>query len=53
MAKSNGTKQSSNDQLLLLRKEQNQIREGSLKWVELQDKINQIIAEKFLQYVNR
>jgi hypothetical protein len=43
----------SNDRLVLLKKEQEKYYEGSFEWADIQAKINQIIAEKFLQYVNR
>jgi hypothetical protein len=36
-----------------LRKEQEQYGEGTLGWTLLQDRINQIIAENYLRYVNR
>lgn len=35
-----------------LRKEQNQCREGSFVWHEIQAKINRIIAQNYLEYVN-
>jgi hypothetical protein len=36
-----------------LRAEQAQYGEGTIHWALVQDKINQIIAENFLHYVNR
>lgn len=45
--------QPTNDRLLLLKKYQESYTEGSSKWIELQGKINQIIAENYLRYVNR
>lgn len=41
------------DQLLFLKKQQEQYHEGSVEWTNIQAKINQIIAENYLQYVNR
>ena len=41
------------DQLLFLKKQQEQYHEGSFEWADIQSKINQIIAENYLQYVNR
>ena len=41
------------DQLLLLKKQQEQYYEGSFEWADIQSKINQIIAENYLHYVNR
>lgn len=43
----------SNDRLVLLKKEQEKFYEGSFEWADIQAKINQIIAENYLQYVNR
>ena len=53
MEKSNGTKQLSNDQLIFLKQEQEQYAEGSKQWMYLQENINQIVAQNFLEYVNR
>ena len=36
-----------------LRKEQEQYSEGSFEWADYESKINQIIAENYLRYVNR
>lgn len=43
----------SNDRLVLLKKEQEKFYEGSFEWADIQAKINQIIAENYLRYVNR
>lgn len=40
-------------QLDNLRKEQEQYAEGSIKWADYESKINQIIAENYLRYLNR
>lgn len=42
-------------QLLLenLKAEQTNYHEGSFEWADLQAKINQIVAERYLKYVNR
>lgn len=53
MAQSNGNEQPSNDQLLFLKQEQEQYAEGSKQWMYLQENINQIIAQNYLEYVNR
>jgi len=53
MAKSNGNEQPTNDQLLYLKQEQEKVAEGSKQWIYLQENINQIVAQNFLEYVNR
>jgi hypothetical protein len=53
MAKSSRPQQQTNDKLLLLVEQQKESKEGSQQWHTLQEEINQIIAENFLQYVNR
>lgn len=53
MAESNRSLQSTNDKLVLLRKEQEQYGEGTANWAYVQEKINQIIAQNLLEYVNR
>jgi hypothetical protein len=53
MGKGTRIKQSTNDQLLLLRQEQALVKEGSKQWAKLQEKINQIVAQNYLEYVNR
>lgn len=56
MAESNGTKQPTNDKSILLdrlRIDQANYPEGSKNWIHLQHKIDQIIADRFLDYVNR
>jgi hypothetical protein len=48
--------QSANDRTVLLetlKKQQSEYHEGSFEWANIQAKIDQIIAENFLQYVNR
>ena len=42
-----------NNRLILLRQEQANEKEGSKRWADLQAKINVIIADNYLQYVNR
>ena len=53
MAQSNGTEQSADDKLLFLKKEQEQFAEGSFEYADLEAKINQIVAQNYLEYVNR
>lgn len=56
MESSNRIEQPTDDKsvlLMSLKEQQNQVREGSLYWHELQSQINQIIAERFLQTLNR
>ena len=36
-----------------LQQEQRQYHEGSFEWADIQSKINHIIAQNFLEYVNR
>lgn len=36
-----------------LKNKQTQYAEGSLRWREIQDQLDQIIAERYLEYVNR
>jgi len=43
----------SNNRLLLLKQEQEQYAEGSKQWTYLQENINQIVAQNYLEYVNR
>jgi methionyl-tRNA synthetase len=47
------TLREADDRLVLLRKEQEKYHEGSFEWADIQAKINQIVAENFLHYVNR
>jgi len=42
-----------NNKLLFLRQEQEQYAEGSKQWTYLQENINQIVAQNYLEYVNR
>jgi len=57
MAQSSRVEQSTNDQSLLLMQsleaQQKKFLEGTTAWFELQAQINQLIAERFLQYLNR
>jgi hypothetical protein len=56
MEQSRRVEWNSNDQHVLLdslREEQQQYSEGSLGWSLVQDKMNQIIAENYLRYLNR
>lgn len=56
MEKRHEFKQCSDDKsvlLNLLKKQQENYYEGSFEWADLDAKINQIYAEKYLQYVNR
>lgn len=56
MENSFGLQQSSDDKSVLLerlRKEQAVYSEGSFEYADIQYKMNRIIAENFLQYVNR
>lgn len=46
------TLQSTDNRLLLLKQEQTQYAEGSAKWHNLQAKIDQIVAQRLLEYVN-
>lgn len=48
-----GIKQPTDDQLLLLMEKQILAKEGSSEWYEYQQKISQLIAERFLRYLNR
>ena len=52
MGKSNVSQQQTNDKLILLRQQQEQYHEGSFEWADIQSKINQIIAQNYLEYVN-
>ena len=53
MEESIGSEQLSDDKLLFLRKQQSQFKEGSIAWLDYQQKISQISAERFLRYLNR
>ena len=37
----------------ILKQKQQQHREGSWAWIEIQEQLNQIIAQRYLEYVNR
>ena len=41
------------EQLDAMRKEQENFVKGSFEWADLEAKINRIIAENYLRYVNR
>jgi hypothetical protein len=43
----------SNDRLLFLKQEQEKYTEGSPRWIDLQTEIDQIVAQNYLEYVNR
>lgn len=43
----------SNNRLLLLKQEQEDWAEGSKQWIRLQNNIDQIVAQNYLEYVNR
>lgn len=56
MEQSNNDQQSTDVRSVLLnnlRQEQEQYGEGSTHWSLIQEKINQIIAENYLEYLNR
>ena len=43
----------SKNRLILLKQEQGQYVEGSKQWIFLQHNIDQIVAQNYLEYVNR
>jgi len=45
--------QSTDDQLLLLKRNQENVPEGSKEWRLLEQQINQIVAQNYLRYLNR
>ena len=53
MGKGTRVEQSTDDRLLLLREEQTKFHEGSFEWADIQAKIDQIVSERYLEYVNR
>lgn len=56
MEQSNYDQQSTDVRSVLLdsfKARQKNHKEGSVKWYEYQEKINQIVAANFLEYVNR
>lgn len=53
MAEGTRVEQQSDDRILLLMEQQMLTQFKSAAWLDLQSKINQIIAERFLRYVNR
>jgi len=52
MGKSFRTEQPTDDKLLFLKQEQEKYAEGSKQWIYLQEHINQIVAQNYLEYVN-
>lgn len=52
MGSSTGISQPTDDKLLLLKQEQKQYAEGTASWHNLQTKIDQIVAQRLLEYVN-
>jgi len=56
MGKSSTVEQSTDDQsilLMLLQKAQKEVSEKSIKWFDLQRRIDHIVAQRYLQYLNR
>ena len=53
METSNRVKQPSNDKLIFLKQEQQQYSEGTSNWIKLQTRIDHIIAQNYLEYLNR
>lgn len=53
MDESTRASQSTDDKLLHMIEKQLLTKEGSSDWYELQGRINQIIAENFLRFLNR
>lgn len=53
MEQSSSNMRITDDQLLLLIEKQMLTKEGSPAWYDIQGQINQIIAERFLRFVNR
>ena len=56
MDRSNRSMQSTDNKQFLLTElstKQKQCREGSFEWADIQAKIDQIVAERYLEYVNR
>jgi hypothetical protein len=43
----------SKDRLLFLKQEQEKYAEGSKDWTYIQENINRIVAQNYLEYVNR
>lgn len=46
-------KQPTDDRFVFLKQKQDLSKEGSPEWYSWQQQLNQIIAERFLQYLNR
>ena len=42
----------SNNRLVFLKQEQEKCAEGSKQWIYLQEHINRIVAQNYLEYVN-
>ena len=53
MGNSNRAVRQTNDKLLFLRQAQQKSKEGSKDWSYYQNLMNQIIAQNYLEYVNR
>lgn len=56
MEQSNNVDQSTDFRSILLenlKQEQSRFHEGSFEWADIQAKINQIVAQNYLEYVNR
>lgn len=53
MDQSTRTLRSTNNRLVLLKQEQEKYHEGSKNWSYYQSLMNQIIAQNYLEYVNR
>ena len=53
MDQGNRVSQPTNDKLVYLKREQKQYHEDSFEQVDIQAKIDQIVAERYLEYVNR
>lgn len=43
----------SKDRLVFLKNEQTKYAQGSPRWIELQSELDQIIAQNYIEYVNR
>ena len=56
MGKSSTVEQSTDDQsilLKLLRQEQDAVSDKSIKWFDIQRRIDHIVAQRYLQYLNK
>ena len=43
----------SKDRLIFLRQEQEKYAPGSPRWIDLQSELDQIVAQNYIEYVNR